>query len=342
MDTVFSPDHRLRDAKTELYGGQLVAPFECPRRAELVLEAVESAGLGAVLPPTEHDLASVLRVHDAGFVSFLATAWQDWRAAGFAGEAIPAVLPVRRTRIRPGRDVESRLGYYAMAAETSISAGTYEAALVAKDVALSATALIQGGHDAAFALCRPPGHHAMRDMFGGYCFLNNAAIAAQALRDGGCARVAVLDVDFHHGNGTQDIFYHRGDVLVVSLHGDPEDAFPHFTGFADERGEGPGDGFNLNLPLPRNTDWAAWSAALDRGLRRIDAFGPDAVVVSLGVDTYADDPIGFFTLGSADFRRMGERLGKLRRPTAFVLEGGYAVDVIGQNVVAVLAGHAGA
>jgi acetoin utilization deacetylase AcuC-like enzyme len=178
-------------------------------------------------------------------------------------------------------------------------------------------------------------------MFGGYCFFNNAAIAAQAFRDGGAARVAVLDVDFHHGNGTQDIFYDRGDVLFVSLHGEPENAFPYFLGYADETGVGAGAGANLNLPMPQGTDYSVWGAALDRGCERIGAFGADALVVSLGADAYKDDPISFFKLDSDDFSRIGARIAGLGLPTLFVMEGGYAVSTLGVNTVNLLAAFDG-
>ena len=237
--------------------------------------------------------------------------------------------------------ITGKLGYYAMAGETSISAGTWEAACAAADVALTGAARIQDGARGAFALCRPPGHHAARDLYGGYCFLNNAAIAAQYLRDGGAARVAVLDVDFHHGNGTQDIFYDRADVLYVSLHGDPADAFPYFSGYADETGSGQGSGHTLNLPLPPRTGFAVWQDALRAALDYIVKARVDALVVSLGVDTFAEDPISFFRLQSPDFTTYGAMIGACSLPTLFVLEGGYAVDAIGVNVVNVLCGFEG-
>ena len=221
---------------------------------------------------------------------------------------------------------------------TSISHGTWEAARAAADVALTGASQIKEGARAAFALCRPPGHHAARDLYGGYCFLNNAAIAAQYLRDAGAARVAILDVDFHHGNGTQDIFYDRPDVLYISLHGDPAEAFPYFSGFADETGTGAGAGFTLNLPLPPGTKFGAWQDALRAALLRIENFRADALVVSLGVDTFAEDPISFFRLQSADFSTYGRMIGASALPTLFVLEGGYAVGEIGVNVVNVLTG----
>jgi acetoin utilization deacetylase AcuC-like enzyme len=338
MITVFSEEHLKRNAKTELYGGRLVAPHECPERAQYVLERVRAVRLGEVVPPAQFGLGPALKVHDERFVEFLESAWRDWVAAGNLGEAIPDCWPARRMTQRCPSGIAGRLGYYAMAAETSISAGTWEAARAAADVAVTAAGHLQRGARGAFALCRPPGHHAARDLYGGYCFLNNAAIAAQSLRDHGAARVAVLDVDFHHGNGTQDIFYDRADVLYVSLHGDPAHAFPYFSGYAEETGAGAGTGFNLNLPLPPATEFSAWVQALAQGLARIQRFAPDALVVSLGVDTFAQDPISFFRLASDDFSAYGRMIGACKIPTLFVFEGGYAVADVGVNAVNVLSG----
>jgi acetoin utilization deacetylase AcuC-like enzyme len=338
MITVFSHHHLLRSPRTELYGGELVRPHESPERAQIVLERVQSERLGEVIAPAAFGMGPVLRVHAEKYVEFLGTAWSDWVAAGNRGEAIPDCWPARRMTQRVPNNITGKLGYYAMAGETSISQGTWEAARAAADVALTGASLINGGARAAFALCRPPGHHAARDLYGGYCFLNNAAIAAQNLRDSGAARVAVLDVDFHHGNGTQDIFYDRADVLYVSLHGDPTEAFPYFSGYADETGSAAGSGFTVNLPLPRGTEFAAWRDALRAALLRIAEFRADALVVSLGVDTFAEDPISFFRLQSADFHAYGQMIGACAVPTLFVLEGGYAVGEIGVNVVNVLSG----
>jgi acetoin utilization deacetylase AcuC-like enzyme len=340
--TVYSDDHLLRNVRTELHAGLLVPPHECPERAGFVLGRVTEVGLGAVIGPQRHGLAPVLRVHDAGFVEFLGRAWRDWAATGSAGEAIPDCWPARRMTQRRPSSIAGQLGYYAMAGETSIGPGTWEAAQAAADVALTAAARLGVGDRAAFALCRPPGHHAAYDLYGGYCFLNNAAIAAQSLLDRGAARVAILDVDFHHGNGTQDIFYERDDVLFVSLHGEPAAAFPYFSGYADETGAGAGLGYTLNLPLPQGTAFDAWSVALSVGLERIRAFAADALVVSLGVDTFEGDPISFFRLRSDDFRRYGRMISTLGLPTLFALEGGYAVADIGTNVVNVLTGYEGA
>jgi acetoin utilization deacetylase AcuC-like enzyme len=219
-----------------------------------------------------------------------------------------------------------------------LCAGTWAAAKAGADAAASAAQALLGGQGAALCATRPPGHHAGPDFMGGYCFINNAAVAAQALRAGGAARVAVLDVDYHHGNGTQAIFYDRADVLFVSIHGDPRTEYPFYLGHADETGAGAGAGFNLNLPLPAGSSAAAWFAALDAACERVARHRADALVVSLGLDTYAGDPISTFALQQDDFARLGQRLKRLGLPTAFILEGGYAAAELGHNAVRVLQG----
>lgn len=340
MRIFYTEDHKLRDARTELFGGELVAPFEAPFRAEWILAAVKEAGFADVVAPTRHGLETASKLHAPDYLEFLETAWARWVADGYRGEAIPTCFPARRMRQHPPVDIDGALGYYAFAAETSITEGTYAAARAAMDCALSAAEHVHAGNSAAFALCRPPGHHAAIDLFGGYSFINNAACAAQRLRDLGAARVAVLDVDFHHGNGTQDIFYGRGDVYFASLHGDPVDAFPYFLGFADEEGAGEGLGSTKNYPLPRGTAFAAWSAAMDDALHRIATFGAEALVVSLGVDTFERDPISSFKLKTEDYLRMGERVKKTGLPVVVCMEGGYGVPEIGLNVANVLKGIA--
>ena len=195
-----------------------------------------------------------------------------------------------------------------------------------------------GGAPAAFALCRPPGHHASQDLAGGYCYINNAAVAAQAFRDQGAARVAILDVDYHHGNGSQRIFYDRPDILYVSIHGRPEEEYPFLMGFADETGAGAGEGFNVNLPLTKGTLWSAYESALVTAAARIHSYSPDVLVVSLGADAYKDDPVSAFRLESEDFIRIGAAVARLNRPTLFVMEGGYAVEALGVNIVNALSG----
>lgn len=342
MRTVYSPDHILRNAKTELYGGELVPPFECPERMEYVLNRLDEVQLGDIIQPQQFDIDQILRIHDPEFIEFLKGCWEEWQAEGYNGEAIPSVMPTRGMQQRIPNHIEGKLGYYAMAMETSISGGTWDAALASSNVALTAQSLMKDGEKSAFALCRPPGHHAAGDLYGGYCFINNAAVCAQAFLDQGASRVAILDVDFHHGNGTQAIFYDRADVMFCSLHGDPKDAFPHFLGYADETGNGAGAGFNHNYPMSPGTPYSTWGEALEDACKRITNYGPDAIVISLGVDTFEHDPISFFKLKSEDFQDYGKTIAKLNLPTLFVMEGGYAVKEIGINTVNVLTGFEGA
>jgi len=339
MKTFYSSTHLGHAPKEEFEGGRLTPAVEVPERVERVKARIEARKLGLVLPPDDFGLGPVARVHDAAFVQFLAGAYDEWRKAYWrdTADAIPSSFPMRGLRDRRDGDIESKLGSYCFDTATPITKGTWEASLAGVNVALSAAAAIKNGERAAFALARPPGHHAARDLFGGYCYLNNVAIAAQWLLDQGL-RPAILDVDYHHGNGTQAIFYGRGDVLFVSIHADPGFAYPHYLGFADERGEGAGEDANLNLPLPRKTDWAAYAPALDTALQRVEAFGPDVLLVSLGLDTFEGDPICRFKLGTEDYLRMGERLAKLGKPTLFVFEGGYHLDALAEITCNVLEG----
>jgi acetoin utilization deacetylase AcuC-like enzyme len=341
METIYSEDHKLRDAQTELYGGQLVYPFERPSRLDYIHARLTEVGLGPITEPDSFGMEPILAVHDAEYVDFLQTAWDRWQAAGFKGEAIASTWPARRmVQARPS-GIDGQLGYYALAAETSITQGTWQAALSSVHVALTGAERLRTGARGCFALCRPPGHHAAKDLYGGYCFFNNAAIAAQHLRDTGMAWVAILDVDFHHGNGTQDIFYDRDDVLFISLHGTPEEAFPYFLGYANETGSGAGEGFTLNLPMPRGTGFDVWRTALATALDRIADYAPGALIVSLGVDTFETDPISFFKLTSPDFITMGADIAAAGLPTLFVMEGGYDIAEIGINTVNVLEGFQG-
>jgi acetoin utilization deacetylase AcuC-like enzyme len=342
MKTVYSEDHRLQDGQSELIDGKLLPCFEMPRRAEIVLARVREQKLGPVLPPRDFGRDPILRTHKADFVDFLATAWERWVTAHGAYDALPLSwrAPGMR-RLRP-TSIDGQLGHYSFDAGTPITAGTWRAVTAAANVALTGQALVASGEPVAFALCRPPGHHAGSDFYGGYCFLNNAAIAAQAFRDGGAGKVAVLDVDYHHGNGTQEIFYSRGDVLFASIHADPRQEYPFFLGHADETGEGGGEGCNLNLPLPWGTDWSGYRPALDQALAAIRRFGAQALVVSLGVDTFEHDPISQFKLVHDDYARLGALIAGAGLPTLFVMEGGYAVDALGVNAVNVLTGFEGA
>jgi len=336
--TIYSDDHRLHHGKGELNDGELQPCYECPERADQVLEAVRRAKLGAIVLPDDFGLGPVRAVHDARYVDFLQQAWSLWAAEGRSSDALPLNWPVRGMRQLEPDYIDGKLSYFSFDAGTPITAGTWTAVTTGANIAVTGAARLLAGDASAFALSRPPGHHAARDYFGGYCFLNNAAIAAQYLRDNGASRIAILDVDYHHGNGTQSIFYDRSDVLFVSIHADPKNEYPFFLGHADERGAGDGDGYNLNLPLPWQSGADKWFAALETGLTRVREFAPDYVVVSLGVDTYVGDPISQFRLESDDYLEMGSRIAALGMPLLFVLEGGYAVAEVGTNVTNVLLG----
>ncbi|GAB4226219.1 MAG: acetylpolyamine amidohydrolase AphB [Kiloniellaceae bacterium] len=341
MKTVYSEKHKLHHAKLELINGKMEPAVEMPSRAETVLDRVKAVDLGPVIDPTEHGRDPLVKVHDAGYVDFLAKAWDLWAAEGRDYEALPLVWPVRGLRQVEPEHIDGKLSYYSFDAGTPITAGTWQAATASADVALTGSDLLRGGETAAFALCRPPGHHAAADFYGGYCFLNNAAIAAQSFIDAGAGRVAVLDVDYHHGNGTQAIFYDRPDVFFASIHGDPRQEFPFFLGYEDEIGEGAGEGYTANYPLRWGSGFDLWRAALDDACRKIADYGPEALVISLGVDTFEKDPISQFKLKSDDYFVIGETIAALGKPTLFVMEGGYAVAEIGVNAVNVLLGFEG-
>jgi acetoin utilization deacetylase AcuC-like enzyme len=342
MLTYYSDDHHLHHGKCELIDGQLMPCFEKPQRADHILQRVRDRRLGEIRAPQDFGRAPLERIHSAAYLDFFQGAWARWREQGGQGDLLPFTWPARTLRRIIPNDLHGQLGYYSFDGGAPITAGTWQAAYSAAQVALSAQAEIANGARSAFALCRPPGHHAAGDLMGGYCYLNNAAIAAQAFIDQGRSKVAILDVDYHHGNGTQDIFYRRGDVLFASIHGDPAEEFPFFLGYADEHGEGAGEGCNHNYPLPMGSSWEVWNQALEQACRRIAEYGAEVLVVSLGVDTYLEDPISQFKLDSPDYLAMGRRIAALGLPTLFVMEGGYAVEAIGVNAVNVLEGFEGA
>ncbi|HEY1838215.1 MAG: histone deacetylase family protein [Rhizomicrobium sp.] len=328
MKTFYSPAHRDHAPSEEFEGGRLTPAVEVPARAERVKAEIERRKLGPIVAPSEFGSEPILAVHDGALVHFLAGAHERWRKHWpDVEQAIPSAWPGRGLKDRRNGDIESALGSWCFDTATPILRGTWDAARAGVNTTLSAAQAIRNGERAAFALARPPGHHASGDLFGGYCYLNNAAIAAQWLLDQGM-RPAILDVDYHHGNGTQAIFYRRPDVLFASIHADPSFAYPHFLGFADERGEGAGEDANINYPLPMFTDWEAYSQALDAALARATKFGADVLLVSLGLDTFENDPISKFKLRSEDYRRMGERIAAFGKPTLFVFEGGYNLDAL--------------
>ncbi|MDR3526504.1 MAG: histone deacetylase family protein [Rhizomicrobium sp.] len=339
MKTFYSPVHMQHDPELQFDDGHFLPAVEIPVRVEKVRVALEARQMGPILPPQAFDDSAILRVHDAGLVSFLGTAWSEWTAryGSHAPVATPPTEAVHYPPIKYLSDIESKLGTYSSSADAPIMSGTWPAAREAVNVALSAAAAIRDGDKAAFALTRPPGHHASAAVFGGFCYLNNAAIVAQWLLDAGI-KPAILDVDYHAGNGTQSIFYQRDDVFFCSLHADPNFAYPHVVGFADERGEGDGEGYTLNLPLPIGTNWDRYEEALKFAVGAVKHMGPDVVIVSLGLDTYIEDPIAGFQLKSADYLKMGAKLAALGKPVIFLFEGGYCFDALGELASNVLDG----
>lgn len=342
MITFYNHLHAQHQGKLEMFRGQLVPCFEVPARADHVLAELNKRKFGPVVLPEAFDDNALLGVHSQRYLDFLAHAWDEWVAldqANAGRDALPSVWPVRtlRSDVLPA-NFAARMGLFSMDAGSPLTSGTWAAARAGANCALSAALAVAKGERAAFALTRPPGHHAGTDFFGGYCFLNNAALAAQQLRVQGFERVAVLDIDYHHGNGTQAIFYERPDVYFTSIHGDPHTEYPFYLGYADEVGAGAGLGFNRNWPLPRGTGFEVWRAALQGALQGIAEFGAQALVVSLGMDTFVGDPISGFTLETADYLQVGQDIAQAALPTVFVFEGGYAVAEVGVNAVNVLQG----
>jgi acetoin utilization deacetylase AcuC-like enzyme len=345
---VFASDRQaLHDPEQEIEASALQAPFEHPGRAAAIRAALDADPRFVVTePPAAAGTAAIEAVHDAGLVRFLASAWDEYqREVRPTHDVVPDVfaMPGLRTGMGPPREpvpVGARLGWWCYETTTPLTAGTYEAARSAVDCALAATDAVLGGERLAYGLCRPPGHHATTSLYGGYCFFNNAAIATVHAVTASGARVAVLDVDYHHGNGTQQIFYERDDVVFVSLHGDPARAYPYLTGHADETGAGRGRGDTCNVPLPAGTDDDAYLAALDRALDAVEAADPALVVVSLGVDTFVDDPMCDLAVTTAGFRRMGAAVAATGRPLVVLQEGGYADGALGANVTGWLTGAA--
>jgi acetoin utilization deacetylase AcuC-like enzyme len=311
-------------------------------RVARVLAEFERRGLGQVVTPHGVPLVSLERIHTPRYLHFLRTVWSEW--VGFDGanarqEVVPALFAGRGARadLEPD-DFAGRLGLYATDTASPITAGTWIAAKTGADCAVNAAHALRLGQRGTFALSLPPGRHAGADFFGGACFLNNAALAAQHLLDDGAQRVAILDIGCHHGTGTQSIFYGRSDVLTLSIHADPRSAYPFYAGHADETGLGAGRGFNMNVPLARGASNADWFLALETACVKLAGCAPQALVVSLGVDGCGADPLSPFALQSGDYLRIGERIGHTGLPTVFVFEGGSALADIGIHAVNVLEG----
>ena len=325
-------------APTRYYrSGAIVAHPDAPERAEVCAAALRDAGFELTVAD---DSGSGPRaaVHTSEYLAFLQRAHACWIEAGLAAQdLVPNAHPVRVSARLP-EGIRGQVGYFMVDTSCPIGAQSWRAACRSADVAVHATRLVLSGGGPALGVCRPPGHHSSADTGGGFCFLNNVAIAAQVARDAGRRRVAILDVDVHHGNGTQSIFYGRDDVLTVSLHCDPSDFYPFYTGYDPERGQGLGEGFNLNLPLPRGTTDATYLSALEQALSKVSEFSPELLLVALGLDGHEADPCQGFALTTPGFSRIAAEIGSLGLPTVLVQEGGYDLEHLGANLVAFLSG----
>ena len=335
MKVIYSATHSRHAPRYQFIGGGLRPNPEVPARAVAILRAIE--GKHDVLPPRAFSMDAIRAVHDAGYLRFLEHVHAAWVDRGGGGEIglIPDTFAPRASSRIPS-DPVIQAGYYGFETQTPILEHTFAAARDAAFCALTGAAMLLDGEASVYALCRPPGHHAAGDLCGGYCYLNHAAVAAKYL--GAAGRVAVLDLDYHHGNGTQSIFYGSDAVLFVSIHADPEVEYPYFSGCADESGAGAGRGFNVNLPISIGAGETTYLETLDRAMDEVERFAPAILVVSLGVDVCVRDPLGKFELPVASFETIGRRLARADLPTLLVQEGGYDLDTIGPCVQNVLVG----
>jgi len=334
MITVFDDAQRAHDPQMFLSSG---APRPCPEqpaRIDALLGAVRRMG-GPVVQPPDAGIDPIRAVHPHRYLTFLQDIYQRWtRIEGASAEVIPNIHPANRSDGYP-KSAVGQAGFHMTDTSCPISGQTWASAYASAQTAIHAADLVLGGERAVYALCRPPGHHAFAELAGGFCYLNNSGIAAQRLRDAG-KRVAILDVDLHHGNGTQGMFYSRGDVLTVSIHADPERFYPFFWGYAGELGEGEGLGANLNLPLPRGTGDAGFLAALTQAINKVQAWGADSLVLALGLDAFEGDPFAGLSVTTAGFVEIGRAVQAMGLPTVIVQEGGYLCPELGDNLAAVL------
>jgi acetoin utilization deacetylase AcuC-like enzyme len=332
MKTFHHPDQARHHPRTYFSRGQMREPQEVPARTEALLAGLHSLGLSAN-PPPDAGLTPILAVHSQSYVDFLRAAPAAWQAAAAAsgedwGQEVISNIFVREPNALRG--VLAQAARYIADGSAPIGPDTFTAAYASAQCAIAGADALLAGDRQAYALCRPPGHHARREAAGGFCFLNSAAVAAQRLIAAGLTRVAVLDTDMHHGQGIQEIFYDRPDVLYVSVHGDPTNFYPVVAGFADERGAGPGEGFNLNLPMPHGAAEDVFFSALDQALAAVAAFRPDALVLSHGYDIFVRDPQSKVAVTEDGFRRLGARIGALDLPVLVVQEGGYCIDALSE------------
>lgn len=340
MKAIFDDRQWRHDPKHFMANGVIKPCPEQPERIARLTDGAKAAGCDFAAPK-DAGLGPIAALHSPEYVTFLRNIYTRWQRIDGAGdEVIPNVHPSNRSDSYP-KSAVGQAGYHQADTACPIGAGTWEAAYWSAQTAITGADMLAAGERAAYALCRPPGHHAFGDLAGGFCFFNNAGIAAERLRTSGL-RAAILDVDVHHGNGTQGIFYDRDDVLTVSIHADPARFYPFFWGHADERGTGRGTGYNLNLPLERGTGDDAYLKTLDTALERVANFGADVVVVALGLDAYEGDPFQGLAITTPGFARIGAAIAGLGIQTLFVQEGGYLCQELGQNLTSVLTGYEGA
>jgi len=312
---------------------------EVPERAHVLKAALVSAGYD-IKAPGDFGISTIEKVHTRRYLDFLEVAYRDWIALPETGpEVLANMFPIGKEPRYP-EIISGRAGYHMEDLSCPMGEGTWRAAYGSAQAALAAADAVAGGGAGAraYGLCRPPGHHAFAERAAGYCYLNNAAIAAQLLRDRGAERVTIIDVDVHHGNGTQDIFYDRGDVQFVSLHGDPSNFSPFFWGYKDQIGRGEGEGKTVNFPLALGCTEEQYLDALDVALKAVDGFKPDAIVISLGLDTFAGDPYAAFGITTDGFARIAAKIYALGKPTVILQEGGYICPELGDNLVSFLRG----
>jgi acetoin utilization deacetylase AcuC-like enzyme len=337
MQIIYTPYHTSHDPAGVLQNGAPLVYEEVPARIEIILAAVQTVQLGPVLNPVDHGIGPLEMVHDRDYLKFLSSVYEECASRSASPQPVFAeTFGMRRLGRKPSHPV-AQAGYYSFGTGTPILAGTWQAAYWSAQTALTAADWVRSGSKAAYALCRPPGHHAARDLYGGFCFLNNAAIAAASMP----GRVTILDVDYHHGNGTQDIFYADPRVQYCSIHAHPDDEYPYFWGGVDEIGQADGAGFNLNRPLPRGTNDDEYLAALAQVLAEIDSFAPNWLIISFGLDIGEDDPVGGFAITTAGFQRIASAIHGLNIPTVIVQEGGYRLERLGEWALAFLQPFAG-
>ncbi|MBU2632780.1 histone deacetylase family protein [Patescibacteria group bacterium] len=313
IPVIYNKNHHQHNPKLEIYEGKRFPHVEKPDRISSILTELKNEKIGELIDPADFDMEFINQVHSKDYINFFKKISNKARKKGF-------IFPSN----------------YILDTYTLVQASTFKIAKKSADVALTGAEMILNGEKLVYSLCRPPGHHAEKNKMGGYCYFNNAGIAGQFLSSFG--KVAILDIDIHHGNGTQNIFYERKDVFFVSIHADPNKMYPYSTGFEDEKGIGKGAGFNINYPLSVGTGELKYKKTLEKAILDIKKFKPKYLIVSTGFDTYVNDPIGGFKLKTPFYKKMGQKIASLRIPTLIIQEGGYNIKELGKLAVSFLKG----